>query len=215
MKLRSIHLVAIIGIFCLSGLVHGTWTNRWAEKQDAAGVDMLSRIEGRFADWKAGDAIPIPANEIPAKTTVFSRQFISANHQRTTIQVSIAQGPPGIVSVHTPEVCYPGNGYRLKTSLSRVAIPLEGGKNAEAYTADFEKSGPNGSEVLRVYWCWTEEGDWQAPEYPRLKFMCAPILYKCYIVYTVKEDDALTKDDPYRTFTGLLLPALTRQLQSR
>ena len=104
---------------------------------------------------------------------------------------SLTSGPPGAVSTHTPDVCYPASGYRTVREPARETIDLPEGRNGELLRRrvreedrhpDRAATGPVG--VV----CRTAPG---APRIsPRFAYLRAPELYKLYVVTPVAESDA-------------------------
>jgi hypothetical protein len=211
MNIRTAHLLGIGVILAISGLVHGMWTNRWTSGPDVMGKDLLIGIDGLVGSWIPGDMLTINPGDVPPKTKLISRQFTSVKNGSPII-VSVCSGYAGEVAVHTPDVCYLGAGYKLKSALTRQTIQLQDGKEASFWMADFEKTTATSVENVRVRWSWSKDGNWQAPDYPRLTFARAPVLYKLYIVHNLTEEEDLTRDDPYRKFAADLVPVLNRQL---
>ncbi|WP_020470504.1 hypothetical protein [Zavarzinella formosa] len=215
MTLRMPHFLGAIVLLAVGGVVHGKWTHRWSETTLAqGGEDLLSKVTEPVGDWKPGAFFHINANDVPKKTQTMSRQFA---HQRTnrTLVVSLTSGVPGIVAAHTPDVCYLGSGYKLKSAVTKENIPLPDGRSVAFYVADFQKTTATVSETVRVRWAWSADGQWEAPDYPRLFFarrqLQLPVLYKLYVVNVVDETD-LTKTDPYRTFAAELASRLGNEM---
>ncbi len=165
MKIRTVHLVGIAIILGISGLVHGMWTNRWYTGPKVLGKDLLAGIDELVGDWQAGEIIPNESGDVPPKTMLSKRRFHSLRG-RSPVVVSICSGYSGEVAVHTPDVCYLGAGYKIKTAVVRQVIQTRDGKEAAFWMADFEKSTATGSETVRVRWSWSKDGTWQAPDYP-------------------------------------------------
>lgn len=213
MKLRIHHLLFIAIFLALSGIVHGMWSNRWANAGQIEGKDLLSGVSAELGDWRAGSFLEINPADVPAKTKCVSRRFEPLKDGRSIV-VSLTSGGPGAVAVHTPDVCYLGAGFQLRGAVTRQTIPLGEGKSASFWVADFVKSKASGDEAIRVRWAWTSDGDWSAPDYPRWVYARVPILYKLYIVHPLTDEDDLTKKDPYRNFLADLVPALTLQFKN-
>ena len=211
MTVRTGHLVVVLLVLGASGLVHGVSTNRWATLAPAnKGLDLLHTMVEPVGDWTPAEILPDPeTDDDPDKTRVLARRFRSTRGDRTVV-VSVTSGLPGIVAAHTPEICYPGSGYKLKGSKKLQTVQLGGGKTATFWTADFQKTTATGTETLRVRWAWTADGNWEAPNSPRWSFARVPVLYKVYVVHPVVEDEDLGKDDPYVNFISAFIPAINR-----
>jgi hypothetical protein len=118
--------------------------------------------------------------------------------------ISFISGIPGSVATHTPDVCYPGSGYKTLRGPRKENFALPDGRECTIYVADFEKKSQTKADRVRVRWAWMHEGAWVAPDNPRWQFagqLRAPTLYKVYIATPLPEptgdappeDDAVTK----------------------
>jgi len=215
MKFNTTHLMIASVLLIAGGVVHGMWTHRWSGTAAAdGGIDLLAKIEEPVGEWKPGPAQPVNERDVPKGTKATSRQFANESIGKRAV-VSVSCGIPGVVSAHTPDVCFLGSGYKLKNPPSKQTLPLAGGGTVEFYIADFEKTTASGTESVRCRWAWTADGTWHAPDYPRLYFARSqaslPVLYKLYVVHAIGDED-LTKSDPYRTFAADLAVALGRHV---
>ena len=76
------------------------------------------------------------------------------------------------ISIHTPPVCYPGNGYSLPAPPTRYLAPVEArGRPMEFWVAKFNRTNTPVSESIRVFWTWSAGGTWHAPDWPRVTFI--------------------------------------------
>lgn len=213
--MRTSHWIGAIILLTAGGVVHGMWTHRWSDKTAGeSGVDLLAKVQQPVGEWAPGEFVPVSEKEIPKGTAVVCRQFTNEKNNKRVV-VSLTSGVPGVVAAHTPDVCFLGSGYKLKTPPSKQTLPLAGLGNVSFYMADFEKTSATGTDVVRCRWAWTADGTWHAPDYPRLFFAKSqvnlPVLYKLYIVHPVGDDDS-TKNDSYRIFAAELAGVLGRQL---
>lgn len=196
--LKTTTFVAIVGLIAAGALVNGAVTQRWtAFETDPEKTAALHAYEFRFQDWQA-EVIPndMPTNE---RSTATSRQYASASTGRSAI-VTFISGIPGSVSAHTPDICYPGSGYKTLRAPKKETAALPNGQSAEMYVADFEKKTATKHDRVRVRWTWAAAGGWVAPDRPRWQFamqlMKAPVLYKVYVVTALPDEgDARPEDD--------------------
>ena len=198
--LKTPTFLVVTGLIAAAALVHGAVTQRWGVfEPDPAVTNRLHALELRFEDWHPTEVpTEMPTNE---RSTATSRRYQSASTGRSAV-VSIISGIPGSVSTHTPDVCYPGSGYRTCAAARRETMELPGGKVATFYVADFEKKRETSLDRARVRWAWTTDGTWIAPDSPRWQFAkqltAVPVLYKVYIVTPLPEgpEDQRPEDDP-------------------
>ncbi len=213
MKLKPIYVFLTLVLLGASGAVHGMLTQRWApaSAQDT-GIDLLSELNRPVGGYNPGQMIPVDPKDLPPKTKTVSRQFLPQGAGRACV-AAVTSGVPGEVAIHTPDVCYLGTGFRVKTPTSKQTMTLPSGTSATFYVADFEKQSPTGTERIRVRWAWSSNGQWEAPDYPRWYFGRSPLLYKLYVVHPLNEDEDLTKNDPYRTFVVGLAQELGQKVK--
>jgi len=195
MKPRTLVVCAILMI--AGALVNGAVTRRW----DFAGTNpevtnRLHTLAVRFDDWQAKEAdTDMPKSERAIAT---ARRYMSPRTGHSAA-VTLFSGVPGAVATHTPDVCYPGSGYRLVRGPLKETTTLAGGETVEFYIADFEKKKEAHVDRARVRWAWATKNRWIAPDNPRWQFArdltAAPEVYKLYIVTTTPEGDGDTKPE--------------------
>ncbi|HEX4612759.1 MAG TPA: hypothetical protein VH092_31480 [Urbifossiella sp.] len=197
--LKTPALVVTAVLLVAGAVVNGAATGRWnTVEPNQALTERLHALDLRFEDWQP-TPIPtdMPTNE---RSTATSRRYTSAATGRSAA-TTIFSGVPGAVSTHTPDVCYPGSGYRTVRGPKKESLEMPGGGTAVFYAADFEKTTATRSDRVRVRWAWTTDGGWIAPDNPRWQFAMqltsAPVLYKVYVVTPLSDDpDAPAEDDP-------------------
>jgi hypothetical protein len=186
--LRKLAWVGCVIVVVTGAVVHGAATHRWsALAPEPARGEAAHAHTVKLADYTANDW----PSEMPVKerSRVTCRQYISPTG-RTPGTVSITSGPAGAVSTHTPDVCYPGSGYKMARTPRAETIDLPGGGKATYLVAEFEKKTATTFDRHRVRWSWTTDGTWGVPDRPRFAFLTAPELYKLYVVTAVPPEDA-------------------------
>ena len=190
--LRHLAWVGCLLVVVTGAVVHGAATHRWsALSPDPARAEAVHAHTIAVADYTATDY----PSELPVKerSRVTCRQYTSPSG-RTPVTVSITSGPSGAVSTHTPDVCYPGSGYKMANAPHTESIDLPGGGKATYMVAEFEKKTATTFDRHRVRWSWTTDGAWGVPDRPRFAFLAAPELYKLYVVTGVPMEDADKSD---------------------
>jgi len=194
--MKPVTFCSVLALVVCGALVHGSVTQRWSVfTSNAELTDKLHALEVRFEDWRPEKVdTEMPLNE---RSIATSRRYTSAKGHIAVI--SFISGIPGSVATHTPDVCYPGSGYKTLRAPRKETFDLPGGP-ATVYVADFEKKTQTKLDRVRVRWAWTTEGQWTAPDNPRWQFagqLRAPTLYKVYIATPLSEadGDATPEDD--------------------
>ena len=192
-----------------SGVVHGLWTDRWRPGgAPAAWAARLDDVPRTIGDWDGQDLPVEPKHlQVAEAAGCLARAYV---HRRTGVAVSVVLvcGRPGPVSVHTPDICFRGNGHGLLETPEK--FPAAGPPApAEFWTARFRKGESALPTYLRVFWGWDAGDGWRAPANPRLEFARRSALYKLYLIHQLDEAPAR---DPCVEFLPLLLPELQRAL---
>lgn len=204
--------LVLVALVAAGAVVNGMVTQRWSVfEPDPALTDRLHALEVRYEDWQAKE-IPteMPTNE---RSTATTRGYESPTTRRTGV-VTLISGIPGSVSTHTPDVCYPGSGYRTLREATRETAALPGGRTATYYVADFEKRTATKQDRARVRWAFTTDGTWVAPDSPRWEFATqltrAPVLYKLYVVTPLPEESGDERPEDDATTRAFVSAALTQ-----
>lgn len=187
---------SVLALVVCGAFVHGAVTQRWTMiAPTTERTDRLHALEVRFEDWTSEKVdTEMPLNE---RSVATSRRYSSPNGRGAV--VSFISGIPGSVATHTPDVCYPGSGYKTLRGPRKETIEVNGAP-ATVYVADFEKKTQTKLDRVRVRWAWTTDGAWVAPDNPRWQFasqLRAPTIYKVYIATPLAdaEPDASPEDD--------------------
>ncbi|MDB5308781.1 MAG: hypothetical protein JWO38_2983 [Gemmataceae bacterium] len=195
--LKTPTFLVIVGLIVAGAVVNGAATQRWSPfKPDQALTNRLHTLELRFEDWQSAEVpTDMPLSE---RSIATSRRYASPTSGRSAV-VTMISGIPGSVSAHTPDVCYPGSGYKTLREPKRVTADLPGGRTAEMYVAEFEKKTATKHDRARVRWTWAADGEWVAPDNPRWQFATklarVPVLYKVYIVTPLPIDPEERPED--------------------
>jgi hypothetical protein len=190
---RSLPLLTAIPLLVAVGYLEGQWTNRWFVSDDLTrAAERLPKVPLAFGEWEG------KAQELDARTQELAgidgyllRSYV---RRRTgdTVTAFLVCGRPGHIAAHTPDVCYNGAGYVQNAEAVRRSVSVdELPRPVDCLSAKFQKPAAL-PEPLHIIWTWTADGDWQAPDNPRLHFVRSPVLYKLYIVQSLgnPRDDA-------------------------
>jgi hypothetical protein len=213
--LRTLPLLVITGaLTVLSGYVHGLWTGRWADSAELdAAVARLDRVPAKIGDWEGqAEELDARAVRLAGFRGYLTRQY---KNRRTgaTVNVLLACGRPGPLSVHTPDVCYRGAGFRqLDAATKHTPGPAGGSAPDEFWMANFNKNVAGVPTQQRVLWAWSTRGGWQAPDNPRLTFAGGSALYKLYVINPRAGADGGPAQSQADEFLRQLLPELQQAL---
>jgi Protein of unknown function (DUF3485) len=205
-------ILAVAALVILGdGYVSGRWGGRW-EPNDAPAVaaEKIKQLPPTIGDWQGGEDQQLDDKVV--RLAGFSGYVARQYTNRSGVQVNLllACGRPGPLAVHTPEVCYGGQGYSVAGDPPDHYKPdqPEGAPPAEFWKVTFthDRRNPD-AEKLRVLWSWNRKGVWGAPASPRWTFAGAPVLYKVYVSQPYNNDaEAVAALD----FVKVFLPEFER-----
>jgi hypothetical protein len=205
--LVSLALVAAMGV------VHGVYSDRWIRStQLERALAALPRVPAAFGDW-VGEDRPLDPSAVRAGNIdgYVSRRY---RNSRTGEAVSmlIVCGRGGPISVHTPDVCYEGAGYRQLAPERQTDLDPGDGRKDVFYVARFGAPGVVPKQ-MEIYWGWSLDGvTWQAPRNPRLALARSRALYKMYVVREFAPNSRQADADTCEAFLRRVLPELRQAL---
>jgi hypothetical protein len=145
-----------------------------------------------------------------------NRTYVNVNTQEE-VDLWLIVGHSRDVCRHTPDICYPSQGFAQIGSALKHVIKLPDGEEATFNTSKFRNESSEGLRARRVYWAWNgndeEHQVWEAPDYTKLHFGNNRALYKLYFTYTIpprKDDDI--NDNPATEFAKLMIPRINAVL---
>ncbi|MBP3960690.1 exosortase-associated EpsI family protein [Gemmata sp. G18] len=200
-------------VISVTGAVYGVQTDRWrpsGELQNA--LARLERVPPVCGDWR-GEDISYEAGDM-ARAGIKGCVYRSYRNARTreTVSILLVCGRGGPISVHTPDVCYAGAGYKQLTDTPTKDVEWGESQKGTFRVARFGKAGVVPTQ-LEIYWGWSRDGHvWDAPTNPRLSLARLPAVYK---IYVVRQFVAGTRDESAescRDFLRQALPDVTRAL---
>jgi hypothetical protein len=215
---RNVALVLLaLAILIGTGLVHAVWTDRWGLPPEyTSAADRLARLPTKLGDWD-GEWSEVDGAEYPQDVYgvgVVGRFVNAADGSRVTVYLAL--GRPGPMTVHTPELCYGGGGFRRAGSEERYETTYGSPARTAGFThAVFTKASGPVPQHVRVMWSWAAEGSWQAHTTPRFTLARHRLIAKLYLIKPVKGPADALKDDPIVGFIDALLPELDRIIRDR
>lgn len=189
------------------GIAEGMWSDRWGNRELAqAAADRLAALPANVGDWESQSEELDPRQAVKAELNGSLLRHYSHKQTGALLTVMLVCGRPGPVSVHTPDVCFVGSGY----TMTETPMPhsVAEARPAQFLVSKFRRGDEVISSYYRVFWGWTADGNWSAPNSPRLAFARDPALYKLYIVRPMSRADERLSDDPALEFLRLLLPQI-------
>ncbi|MHC4177967.1 MAG: exosortase-associated EpsI family protein [Planctomycetota bacterium] len=211
--LPALTIVLVAGLTLVSGLIHGRMSNRWGPSPDTLAVaKKLQDIPDQIGRWqlKAPDKMGDDTVKMLQCAGHILRTY---EHQDTgeSVNMFVILGPPGPISVHTPEVCYDSRGHPIRDARRRVIIQNGDGPENEFWAVTFRSNDPT-ADTLRVYYAWSTGDRWSATEGPRYAYAGHPYLYKIQLASRLPSHVDSEVDDPCSRFLQDFVPAAKRYL---
>ena len=205
-KSRYLLLALVAGVIAADGYLGGVWGG-WSRHELDEAAARVPQAPLTFGDWK-GESLDLNAKVV--ERAGFRGYTVHRYENRRTgavVQVLLACGRPGPLSVHTPEVCFGGAGFALTGDPTRF-VPDDSPGGSEFFKATFGKKDSPAPEKLRVLWSWNKNGAWRVADNPRWTFAGTPVLYKLYVTQEFYPRDDATDGADCAEFLRDFLPLL-------
>lgn len=151
-----------------SGLSHGWLDGRWVDKPDVEAIGAkLKDLPEQLGEWSLVENQELPKAAISI-LQCYGHSLNVYRNSKTGSRLSVALlfGPRGPIAVHTPEVCYSGVGIEQsgKTEMEVIRVDEE----VHTFWRVNLLSKPALKPALEAYYAWSDGGNWQAADYPRV-----------------------------------------------
>ncbi|MCO6457136.1 MAG: exosortase-associated EpsI family protein [Pirellulaceae bacterium] len=208
--------LAILSVVCAlvltlgAGILHGRLRLRWGPDKDLREAGQrMAELPPQFGPWTmvSSDELPAEALAMLHCTASVLRSYVNQDTGET-VTVTVLQGPSGPISAHEPEICYSSRAYGVSEPRSIVELDVVGDRPSEFWALTLRSKDVDES-LLRVYYGWTTDGVWQAPDVARWTYGGKPFLYKIQLASLPAE---LSAHDPCASFLRDFVPVLRRQV---
>ena len=202
-----------VAITVLSGAMAGTLSNRWGVPPglQAAG-ESLTRVDDTFGDWEMVSSSRAEAEVERMLQCAGSSVRVYANRRTgQTVSVALLVGPPGPISVHTPEICFTSRDFSQLAPRQAEKIKRRNSEDSAFWEVVFRKNDLR-ADQMHVAYGWNAGEGWQAPSEPRFTYGGRPLLYKIQVAATVAGDRTQETADPAIDFLREFLPVLDEEL---
>src|SRR5262249_14502530 len=143
-------------------------------------AELVERLPMTLGDWE-GHADYANNRAIGTPGEYYITRTYHNRITGDTVSLLVGWGrPEPLLFNHTPRGCYPSHGYLLQGEPRKYVLPNGSAASSLFWQATFSKTNQAVPEHLRVFWAWTADGNWQAPDSPRRAFAGQSLLYKMY-----------------------------------
>jgi len=213
---RALPFVAAALVVLAGTYLQGKWTERWG----ASSTEKLERFTRRLDDvplrvgrWEGTDA-EVDAEQFKAShcTGCVSRVYRDADGN-DEVSFFLVTGTARHITIHTPDWCYRGAGFSMKGE--PIPYTIDCGPDlppVECLTTTFVKEDALGTQRLRIFWSYTDDGRWSGPVWPKPAFAGRPALYKLYLITTAQDADEGPEASASLRFARETMPILNQVL---
>jgi hypothetical protein len=203
----------VLALTLVSGIMHGRISQRWGPSSDSVkAAEKLQAFPVAFGHWRMQSANTFDAATLTELRCIgyFSRNY---QNQETGAEVNVAVllGPPGEISVHTPEVCFSSQEFNIESKRQRLDFTNPDGSKEEFWTLDF-RSNDLHARLVHVAYGWSMGNHWSAPEEPRFVFSGNQYLYKIQLAISGNVQQEISGDNPCRQFLAEFVPNVRNYL---
>lgn len=219
MRLYAPVAVAVLAIVSLT-LWEASLSDRFTSSSVTAEEfgKRFKNVPTTLGNWVGTDMTPEKATlEQAGAVSHVSRRYVNSETGQQ-VDLWLIVGHAREICRHTPDICYPSQGYSQLGS--RVVFPIETPDDADHpakfFTAKFRNESNLGSRIERVFWAWNgnQEGKdhWEAPEFQKLYYGNNTALYKMYFTASMGDTDEAVAKNVAVNFAKLMLPEVNRAL---
>lgn len=199
-------------VLVASGIAHGIRTDRWTAdpRELTEAVERLATLPVVIGAWDGTDLSTSDSAQL-GLAGVLARRYVNRETGKA-VSIYLACGRPGPLSIHTPDVCYPADGYHEVDPPRRISLAVDDKTSAEFWSARYMRSRADGQTNLRIFWAWHTTRGWQVADNPRTAFFTESVLHKLYVIRELASANEPAQNDACADFVRALLPVLQEQL---
>lgn len=208
-------VTVIIVAVVISTVLEGQATERWpfvvarTEKLETFS-ERLDDVPMVVGEWQ-GEAVPVDEKEFKASKCDkgISRKY---RHLGTgdVVHVYLVSGVGRHITIHTPDQCYRGAGFVMEGDM--LPFTVKKVSDVEFLTAGFRKEDAKGSQRLRIFWGYSDNGKWRGPRLPKPEFGSRPALYKMYLIQDADSLGNSLDDATAVSFAEEFMPVINKVL---
>lgn len=182
--MRTLWLAVIVaGLTVASGWSHALRIHRWgtSESLQQAGKHVTTLPESLGA-WRVSskEELGEEAARILECAGAVVRNYTNEGTGQV-VRLALLAGPPGPISVHTPEICYSSRNYDIQGEPTAIhPRPTPDGSSDSFWSLLLSPKDPTMGD-LHVCYGWSDGTQWVAADNPRLTYGDRQFLYKLQI----------------------------------
>ena len=222
----SRYLPVIVAVMLIVGLtiIQFDMTDRLAGTNVSADqrAALLDKVPKSVGDWRGDDAaVDEKVRKTAGAVGAVQREY---HNVRTgeKVRLWLIVGHAREVSAHTPDICYPSQGFTARASENSVyPMVFPDQPKTDFLTNTFLRENATGPQLERVFWSWynpmnkENEGKvvWEAPPNARWHFGNTRALYKMYFSSSMRDPKETAEQSACIRFARDFLPEVNEALK--
>lgn len=197
-------------VLLASGLAHGFLSDRWTPRADELVREARGRLDAFPEQVGSWDGTPRRWSEFERampEGDFVTREYVNRLNGNSVGMLMAAGHARNVWQWHTPDQCYPAQGYDLVAPVGKTPVPVAG-IEAEFFHADFTLPRGSNPVHVRVFWAFSGDGRWLAPDLNQLTFGRFANLYKVYVTRSLARPGEPLENDVCLEFLKAALPRL-------
>lgn len=193
------------------------YSNRWSESTVSAEDfgKRFANLPKEIGPWIGEDhKVDDKTLDVAGAVNHVSRTYVNSDTNEQ-VDLWLIVGHARDVGRHTPDVCYPSQGFTQDGYKGKHPVEADGEERAEFFTARF-RNEKTPQTPQRVFWAWSanrkDDYRWDAPDYVRLRFGNNSALYKMYFTAQMQDKNQNITDSAAYKFAEFMLPVVNRAL---
>jgi hypothetical protein len=212
----AVAVVAILGFTAWEAVLQDRFTTSSVTAEEFG--ERFKNVPDRIGEW-IGQDNPVKAEVLEQAGAVrYVSRLYTNPRTKQTVDVWLIVGHARDICRHTPNICYPNQGFSQLGSIIKHTIepPADAEHPGTFYTAKFRNESQLGTKTVRVFWAWNGnvEGldEWEAPDDQKQRYGNNTALYKLYFTAPMSDDGEETGKNVAVEFGKLALPYINRAL---
>ena len=209
--LAFVPFVLALPIVVCAAIWQGNQTERWgAFPELAVCAKRLDNVPLEVGDWKGKLGDKLDDRTRKAAEAEGDTQITYENAKTgERVSVFIVCGRLMGVMKHRPDRCYPAHGYKEVGERMPQTVKMEEGESAQFQTASYSRDGLRDA---RLFWSWSSDGVWKAPDDLRSDFRRTIPVFKIHFENEVADPKGALDDTPSVHLIKVLIPELSKAL---
>ena len=213
-----LYIPAAVTLVLLASLTawEAKYSDRWTDTNISAEEfgRRFANLPKQVGPWQGTDGqVHDETLEVAGAVNHVSRTYENSE-TGARVDLWLVVGHARDIGRHTPDVCYPSQGFAQDGDKLKQRIEASGEAPATFFTARFRNEAAVSTQ--RVFWAWnaneSADDQWEAPDNSRIRFGNNRALYKMYFTASMQDRNQPITDNVAYDFAELMLPVVNRTL---